>query len=769
MSDSEPDNLQVAEACHRLAQELEILKQQNQALVSSENRFRLALRGANDGLWDWNLENNEVYYSPRWKSMLGYEEHELNNILDTWADLVHPDEKDAVLGKVREYLSGKRDSFETEMRMRHKDGHYLYVLSRAYCQYRESDNKPIRLIGTHVDITSRKNAETFIKRTAEILEMIALGKPASEIYDAIALLYENKHPGMRCSMLELSNGVLLHGGAPSLPKEYCDAVHGLKNGPEVGSCGASTFNGERCLVENIATHLNWSAIKQFALPHGMRCCWSEPIKSSKGEILGAFGMYYDFPALPNEEELEDLVSAARLAGIVMERDHDQKRIRDLAYTDTLTGIASRTRFYQYIEDLIKASRRHNRKFGLLYIDLDNFKYVNDSLGHDTGDQLLKVIGVRLTQACRESDFVARLSGDEFSIVVEETEGAYTLSKVAERYFDIISQPLELSGRTHTPNCSIGIAHYPDDGHTLENLVKAADTALYSAKELGKNRYAFYKPELTEKAEYRFRFEQLLREAITNQQLTLEYQPQVEVHTGKITGVEALCRWHHPSLGQVPPLEFIEAAERIGMIKHLTEWVLITACSQAMAWKSAGIPPIRMAVNISPSHFLDPEIVDLVTDVVNQTQMDPRFLQLEVTEDIAQTDIKNLSVFEKLKEIGVQIAIDDFGTGYSSLASLKHLDVDCMKIDQVFIKDMLTDMGTKFLVSSMVGIGQNLGHSTIAEGVETEEQLILLQKLGCETAQGYFLCRPMQPAKLENYLSLDSVFTTTTNQPEVLPA
>jgi PAS domain S-box-containing protein len=295
-------------------------------LTQSEERFSLAMRGANDGLWDWNLETDEVYYSPRWKSMLGYSENELGGDINTWSSLVHPADKDLVLEKVQDYVDDRAGSFEVEMRMRHKEGHEIVVLSRAFRVSRKSDGKAVRLVGTHIDITQRKKAESFAKRHSEILEMIATGESACRIYDAIALMYEERHPGMRCSMLELDGDTLLHGGAPSLPAAYCKAVHGLKIGPDVGSCGASTYTGRRCLVENIDTDPKWAGIKQFALPHGMRCCWSEPIKNSSGKVLGAFGMYYNHAALPNEEESNDLKSAARLAGIIMEREQSGKEL-----------------------------------------------------------------------------------------------------------------------------------------------------------------------------------------------------------------------------------------------------------------------------------------------------------------------------------------------------------------------------------------------------------------------------------------------------------
>ena len=581
--------------------------------------------------------------------------------------------------------------------------------------------------------------------------MIATGKPASEIYAEIALMYEERHPGMRCSMLELQDGKLMHGGAPSLPKEYCDAVHGLKNGPNVGSCGTSTYTGQRVLVENIETDPKWAKIRHVALPHGMRCCWSEPIKNSSGKVLGAFGMYYNHPALPNEEESNDLKSAARLAGIVMERNHTQKRIRELAYIDELTGLASRAHFYQSLEESIKISDRNKCRFGLLYVDLDDFKGVNDSLGHDAGDLLLKEIAKRLQNVTREIDFVAHLSGDEFCILVKEVDDDYAAAHVAQRCLEMISKPVELSARKFTPACSIGIAHYPDDGKDLSTLIKAADTSLYAAKGRGKNQYAFYKPELTHKAEYRFRVEQNLREAVEKQLLSLVYQPQVKMNTSNMIGVEALSRWNHPRLGQVSPAEFIATAERIGMIKPLTEWVLKTACNQAVAWKKEGLPAIRMAVNISPIHFLDKDFVSLIKRVIDETGMAPAELELEVTESVVQTDQQNLSIFRDLKDLGVLLAIDDFGTGYSSFASLKHLTVDCLKIDKYFIDDMLVDHKSQLLVSSMIEMGHNLAYGIIAEGVETEEQCQMLQKLGCETAQGYLFSKPVSADKISKLL------------------
>ncbi|MFO1291240.1 MAG: EAL domain-containing protein [Nitrosomonas sp.] len=724
-----------------------------QELYMSEERFSLAMRGANDGLWDWNLETDEIYYSPRWKSMLGYEAHQFTNDLSTWASLVHPDDKAIALAKTQDYLAGRTTSLEIEMRMRHKAGHDVFVLSRGFLVRRDSDGKPIRLVGTHVDITERKKAEVFNNQQSEILEMIAVGHPASKIYDAIALMYESRHPGLRCSMIELSGRILLHGGAPSLPKVYCEAIHGIESGPNVGSCGTSTFTGERVLVENIETDHRWADLKHFALPHGLRCCWSEPIKNSSGKVLGAFAMYYDRSALPNEQELKDLMSAARLTGIVMERDQAQKRIRALAYTDELTGLASRVSFIQHMEEIMKTSDRYNRRFGLLYVDLDNFKWINDSFGHDAGDVMLKTIAMRLRNTCRETDFIARLGGDEFCVLVEEIEADYA-ANVAKRCLAAIAEPIEIYSRNLTPTCSIGIAYYPDDGNNPAALLKAADTSLYTAKDSGKNQYAFYRTELTQKAYYRFQVERNLREAIETQQLTLVYQPQINIVTGEIFGIEALSHWHHPQIGVVPPSDFIATAERIGMIKSLTEWVLRTACQQLIAWQAVGFDQLRIAVNISPSLFLEAEFVSLVQHVIQEIGIKPNQLKLEVTEGVVQTDPRNLAIFQDLKALGVLLAIDDFGSGYSSFASLNHLKTDYLKIDKYFIDKMVTDEKAFTLVSTMVEMSHKLGYGVIAEGVETLEQLSILRNLGCEIAQGYLFSKPVSVEQLSELLHSD---------------
>lgn len=706
----------------------------------------------NDGIWDWDLVTNSVHYSNHWKSTLGYGDDELKPNLDTWKELAHPDDRSFILGKIEDYLCGKDKIFEHEMRMRHKDGHYLYIITRIIQVTRDANNKPLRIIGTHVDITRQKKSELFERRYNNILKMIAQGTQASEIYNEIACIYEGRHTGIRCSMLELEGDTLLHGAAPSLPKEYCDSVHGLRNGPDVGSCGTSTYTGKRVVVENIETDHKWEKIKHVALPYGMRSCWSEPIKSSTDQILGAFGMYRDYPSIPNELESLDLTAAARLTSIVMERDQNQKRIQLLAYKDGLTGLSNRTHLFLNIKELISQSEQTNKKFSFLYIDLDNFKSVNDSLGHDVGDYLLKEIAQRLLSLEGNACYVSRLGGDEFCIVLNNIIDVDNVSVIAQHTLNTIAKTIKLSGRNFIPKCSIGIAQYPEDGNSLESILKAADIALYSAKNAGKNNYAFYNIELSKIAEYHFRVEQYLREAIENKKLSLVYQPQIDIKTGHIVGVEALSRWTHSELGVVSPVEFIEMAERMGMIKQLTEWVMHEACTQGVKWQQSGFSDLRVAINISPTHLSDIDFIPLLKKEIELTGMYSQCLELEITESVVQTNHEDFSIFQSLKDLGVLLAIDDFGSGYSSFASLKHLRVDYIKIDKYFINDMLTDHKTNLLVCSMIEMGHNLGYKIIAEGVETVEQFNALKTLNCDIAQGFLFSKPVAPEVVSELLS-----------------
>ena len=425
----------------------------------------------------------------------------------------------------------------------------------------------------------------------------------------------------------------------------------------------------------------------------------------------------------------------------------ESRIRKLAYFDELTGLASRTYFLQTLEQTIKSVYRTDECFALLFIDLDGFKDVNDSLGHDVGDQLLQIVANRLRDALREGDFVARLGGDEFCVIARNVTAQCTTADVAQRCIEQIGQPVNLLSQLLLPRMSIGIAHYPDDGRSANSLVKAADSAMYAAKHAGKNRYAFYSPEMTRQAEQRLALDNDIRSALDDEQLVLYYQPQVSLVTGRVVGVEALARWRHPQRGTILPGEFIPAVERIGLIDKLGDLVIDLACAQMQRWAHAGMEPLNVSVNVSPLQLRDARIITTLSEALARYQLAPGRLTLEVTETINQNDREALAVLERLNELGVTIAIDDFGTGYSSLGSLKHLPIHCVKIDRVFVRDMLQDADDTVLLGAIIGLARALELTVVVEGVDAYEQVQVLAGIGCEIVQGFYFSTPVAAAEV----------------------
>ncbi|MFT6858658.1 MAG: diguanylate cyclase (GGDEF)-like protein [Gammaproteobacteria bacterium] len=432
--------------------------------------------------------------------------------------------------------------------------------------------------------------------------------------------------------------------------------------------------------------------------------------------------------------------------ITRQKEADQ-RIRQLAYTDILTGLASRAYFYKHLDEVIKSANRREEMFSILYLDLDGFKDVNDSLGHDCGDNLLSAIAKRLQSAVKETDFVARLSGDEFCIIVENIVDQLDAAETAKKCLDVINQPLTLGQQEIRPRGSIGIAHYPSDGQDIQALLKAADSAMYAAKANGKHRYAFYRPEFTLQAESRLQMEQDLRLAFEREEFILYYQPKIDLESQQLIGVEALARWLHPAKGMIPPNDFIPIIERIGLSRALGEWVLKTACNQLLEWHKLGLTEMQMSVNISPLHFDDLRLINSVKSVLADTGLPPEKLELEVTESVIQTKGNTLDIFNTLRSLGVQIAIDDFGTGYSSLGSLKQLPIDTLKIDRLFVVDMLNDTESSVLLGSIVGMAHALGYSVVAEGVEESDQVIALRGIGCDICQGFYFSRPVEASQI----------------------
>ena len=431
----------------------------------------------------------------------------------------------------------------------------------------------------------------------------------------------------------------------------------------------------------------------------------------------------------------------------------EETIRDLAMSDTLTGLANRNRFHADFEHALADAKRQNDRVALLILDLDNLKDVNDEFGHPVGDALLEQVASRLIDCARETDTVARLGGDEFAIIMTHMDRADAPAHLADRIIDSLSATLDLAGQSLAIGTSIGISVYPDDDTNVEELMRKADSALYQAKVERRGSYQLYDAVIHNAVLATNRLERDLRLAIERDEFTLHYQPQIDVSTKQVTGVEALIRWQHPERGLLSPGEFIAVAESSDLIVKMGRQALRMACRQGRQWQGdARMPPLVVAVNISPRQFKYDDLVALVEDTLRETGLDAGSLELEITEGTMMEDTDQASdTLSRLKELGVKIAIDDFGTGYSSLAYLKRFPVQRLKIDQSFVRGLTNDKDDVAIVKAMIGLGRSLRLDVIAEGVETEAELGILADLGCQEAQGYLICRPVPPEELEAWV------------------
>lgn len=430
----------------------------------------------------------------------------------------------------------------------------------------------------------------------------------------------------------------------------------------------------------------------------------------------------------------------------------KSRIEFLATHDALTRLPNRNLILDRISQSLALAKRSQRQVAVLYIDLDRFKVINDGFGHSVGDQIIRAAANRLTSYVRDGDTVARIGGDEFLVLLSDLARSIGVLRVTQKLCEVFTQPFDIDGREIFLTVSIGVSVFPQDGVTANTLIHNADVAMYRAKDLGRNTYQFFTLELSKETQYRVELETKLRSAIAQNQLRLVYQPKVDLATGRISGCEALLRWFHPALGEVPPVRFIPVAEESGLIVPIGDWVLLSACKQNKAWQEAGYPLIVMSVNLSARQFLQQDVVRWVSGTLEATGLAPSSLELELTESlIAQDTEKTIEVVRELKETGVKLSIDDFGTGYSSLSYLKRFRADTLKIDQSFVRDMLVDSDDSTIVVAVIALAHNLGFKVIAEGVETAEHCRILSAHGCDEIQGYYFSRPVPPDEFAEML------------------
>ncbi|GKT13024.1 MAG: two-component system, chemotaxis family, CheB/CheR fusion protein [Thiomicrorhabdus sp.] len=437
---------------------------------------------------------------------------------------------------------------------------------------------------------------------------------------------------------------------------------------------------------------------------------------------------------------------------ITKQKQTEEEIQHLAYYDALTNLPNRTLFKDRLSLCLSNAKRDSSEFALIFIDLDRFKIINDSLGHNAGDQLLEIIAERLQSIVRESDTVARLSGDEFAIILPDLRLPEDASIVAQTILSEIQKPCKIDNTTIQTNASIGISTFPNDGESTSSLIKYAELALYKTKETGRNGYQFFSQALQDAVFDQITLEEEIRTAIAEDQLTLYYQPKINLATQKVVGMEALVRWIHPKRGLIPPDHFIPFSEECGLILPMGDWILETAIRQSAEWSAQLEEPLVVAINLSAKQFKQPGLLSRIEGLIEKHQIKPEHIELEITESSVMDDVEEaLETMISFRKIGLKLAIDDFGTGYSSLSYLKRFPINTLKIDQSFVRDLTIDSDDAAIVEVIISLAEKLKLGVVAEGVETKDQLDFLTKKGCQSVQGYFISRPLPSANFEKYI------------------
>lgn len=621
---------------------------------------------------------------------------------------------------------------------------------------RDMHGSTIGVVGMSRDITERKVAEQLIQAQARLLELVAAGVALDRVLEELVLMIEGQAKGVFGSIMLLTDdgqNLELSAG-PSLPDIYRRRIHTVAIGPEVGSCGTAAFRNEPVTVTDIASDPLWSNFQHLIEGVDFRACWSTPIRSSRGDVLGTFALYSPEPRAPDASLNELIGIAAHLAGIAIERRRTEDHVAFLATHDSLTGLPNRRSMDMALEAAIGAVKEAGGCLALSFLDLDNFKLVNDSLGHAAGDELLKTVAQRIRREIGPDDVVGRVGGDEFIILARTAAGE--LQAAIDRLEAIrraVAEPVTLLGMRLEMSCSMGVATYPEHASDAATLLAYADAAMYEAKESGRDGLKHFTRAMAERTRQKLAGTEEMRRALREEEFVLHYQPQINQRTGAVIGAEALVRWQHPERGLISPGEFIPLAEENGLIVPLGRWILREACRQCARWVADSARDFTVSVNVSARQFREKTIIADVADALSDAGLSPKNLELEITESLIMQDLSlAIELMRELEAMGVTLSIDDFGTGYSSLAALKRLPVAKLKIDRSFIADIPADSDSAALTSAIITVARALGLKIIAEGVELREQIDFLLDSGCDHIQGFFVARPLPAAQMSAFVA-----------------
>lgn len=600
-----------------------------------------------------------------------------------------------------------------------------------------------------IDVTHTRMPEILRHK---VLEAMVREESLAALMTLVCREVERIAPDVIASILRVDEAGTLHPlAAPSLPEHYSNALDGLRIGPQVGSCGTAAFSGEPVVVTDIAHHPFWEGFRDKVIPLGLKACWSTPIKSSSGRVLGTFAFYYRETREPSPLDQLLVNATIHLCALALEREESRAHIRQLAFYDDLTGLPNRNMLHAKADQAIADSVRSKSSLAVVFIDLDRFKQVNDSLGHAAGDEFLCMIARRLQERRRKQDIVCRLSGDEFVLVLPQC----SLEQVTDLLVGLkscLSAPCQIAGVTLKPSASIGVSMFPEDGRSMDVLLQRADIAMYQAKTRARGSVSFFSHGLDQMAKGRLSLETALREAIDQKKLHLVYQPQVGLNHQDLCGVEALARWNHPQFGEVSPNTFIPMAEECGLIGEFGQWTLREACRQLASWRRQHLKVPSISVNLSPTNFHNRDLPRFISRALSQNGLVAADLTVEITENVLMdSNPDTLCTIDEVHALGVRLAMDDFGTGYSSLSYLRRLPIQELKLDRSFVHDLETDETSQALSEAVIRIGESLELRVVAEGVETLAQQKILQAQGYEVAQGFLISKPLRATELGPWL------------------